>query len=171
MSEQFELLWFTVKCGPCRCEGFGWFRDSVYGFVELGGVAAAARLLLKGQQNLVCFNCRRGDLTANFWLTCGARLVLLSWRSPSGAVGNLFLMSPCDVSLPGLIELRYWCDRQRTPLWDRYRLGNNLQWVSGFLSRYSWIFPEQPRSKSELAGLRENRDDEIKHPKWVARSS
>ena len=31
--------------------------------------------------------------TAKLWLTCGVRLLLLSWRSPKGAVGNLFLNS------------------------------------------------------------------------------
>ena len=47
--------------------------------------------MLKGQLNLVCFNCRRGVLTAKLCLTCGARLLLFSWGNSRGAVGNLFL--------------------------------------------------------------------------------
>ena len=47
--------------------------------------------MLKGQQNLVCFNCRRGILTAKLWLTCAARLLLFSWGNSRGPVRNLFL--------------------------------------------------------------------------------
>ena len=68
------------------------FRDSVDIVIEIGWIRVR-RQLLKGQQNLVCFNCRRGILTAKLWLTCGALLLLFAWRSGSGAVGNLFLSS------------------------------------------------------------------------------
>ena len=46
----------------------------------------------------------------------------------------------CDVSLPNLIQLDYWYDRQRTPLRDRGRLRNDPPWVPGFLSCCSWMF-------------------------------
>ena len=87
-----EFLRFSVKCGHCRCEGFGQFRDSVDVVLEVSSVAAS-RQLLKGQQNQVCFNCRMGVLTAELWLICGARILLLSRRNLRGAVGNLFLNS------------------------------------------------------------------------------
>ena len=60
--------------------------------MDIGGVAVA-RQLLEGQQNLVCFKCRRGVFTTKWWLTCWARLLLFSWRSPNGPVGNLLLNS------------------------------------------------------------------------------
>ena len=75
----------------CSCEGFKQFRDSTDVVVEIGWIAVVRRKLLKGQQNLVCFKYRRGIVTAKLWLTRGARLLLFSWRSTRGAVGNLFL--------------------------------------------------------------------------------
>ena len=63
----------------------------------------------------------------------------------------------CERSLPGLNQLSYWCDGQRTPLRVRDHSGNEPQWVLGFLSRSSGMFPERLRSKSELAGSEEIR--------------
>ena len=50
------------------------------------------------------------------------------------SVFSLSIDRSCDVSLPALNHLSYWCDRQRTPLRDKHRLGNDPQWVPGFLS-------------------------------------
>ena len=58
--------------------------------IEMGWIRVR-RQLLKGQQNLVCFSCRRGILTAKLRLTCGPRLLLFAWRSSRGAVENHFL--------------------------------------------------------------------------------
>ena len=88
--KQSKFLWFSIKCGHCRCEGFRQFRNSTDFVVEIGWVTVCPQLL-KGQQNLVCFNCRMRLLTAKLWLTCGASLLLLSWGSSRRAVGNLFL--------------------------------------------------------------------------------
>ena len=49
-----------------------------------------------------------------------------------------------------LNHLGYCYDRQWTPLPDRGCLRNDPQWVPGFLSCCSWMFPEQLRYKSEL---------------------
>ena len=73
----------------CR-EGLRQFRDSVTSVTGIGRITVR-RQLLKGQQNLVCFKCRRGVLTAKLWLTCGARLLLFCWGNSRGAVRNLFL--------------------------------------------------------------------------------
>ena len=40
---------------------------------------------------------------------------------------------------------------------DRDRLGYDPQWVHGFLSCCSWMFPERLRNKSELVGSEEIR--------------
>ena len=76
--------------------------------MDVGGVAVI-RQLLKGQQNLVCFNCCRGFLTAKWWLTCGASLLLFSWRSPKGALRNILLNSCYHVrTIPNLfLNSRY----------------------------------------------------------------
>ena len=88
--KQFQFLWFSIKRGHCCCKGFGQFRDYTDVIVETGWIAVR-RQLVKGQQKLVCFNYRRGILTAKLWLTRGARFPLFPWRSTRGAVGNFFL--------------------------------------------------------------------------------
>ena len=75
--KHFKFLWLPTDCRQCCCERFWQFRNSDIVKVEVRRIAAA-RQLLKGQQNLVCFNCRRGVLTAKMWLTCGARPLLFS---------------------------------------------------------------------------------------------
>ena len=42
--------------------------------------------------------------------------------------------------------------------------------VPGFLSRCSWMFPEQLRNKSELVGSEEIHETWTKHPKYVTPS-
>ena len=49
--------------------------------------------LLKGQQNLVCFNRRKGNIIAELRLTGRAFLFLLSWRCTRGAVSEFFVNS------------------------------------------------------------------------------
>ena len=110
--KQFDFLWFFIECGHCSCEGFKQFWDSIDVVVEIGWITVR-RQLLKGQQNLVCFNSRKGVFTAKLWLTCGARLLLFSWRSPSGAVGNLFVN--CCFHVRGIANLfRTSCHHVRT---------------------------------------------------------
>ena len=88
----FKFLWFFIE-GWHWCSGqFGPFWSFVDVYVAKDGVAIACQLL-KGLQNLICFNFRRDVVTAEFWLTCGARILLFSWRSLRGAVGFLFLNS------------------------------------------------------------------------------
>ena len=62
----------------------------------------------------------------------------------------------CEGTLLALDHLDYQSDKKRTSLQDRERLGNDAQSVLGFLSRCSWMFPEQLRNDSELVGLEEN---------------
>ena len=148
---QFEFLWLPVKGGHCRREGFGQPWDYVVVLVETGRIAVS-RQLLQDQQKVVRFNCLRGVLSAKLWLTCGAHVLLLSWLSSESFLG---LLSPCDVSPLELLQLGYWYDRQKTPLRYRGRLGNDPQWVSGFLSCCCWMLLEQLRNKSEIRGQKE----------------
>ena len=64
-------------------------------------------------------------------------------------------MKSCDESFPALNNLDYQSGEKKTPLQDRDRLGNDPQWVPGFLSRCSWMYPERLRNKSELVGSEE----------------
>ena len=89
---QFVFLWFPVKGGDCRCEGFGQFRVSADVVVELAELLFVA-------------NCWRANsmwsasiVTGVFSLqNCGWLLerafFCFFWRSSRGAVGNLFLHS------------------------------------------------------------------------------
>ena len=71
------------------------------------------------------------------------------------AVSNIIHCGVWDGSLPAQNHLDYQSDEKRTSLRDRDRLGNDPQWVPGFLSCCSWMFPEQLRNKSELVGSEE----------------
>ena len=63
----------------------------------------------------------------------------------------------CEDTLLPLSCLGGQSDGKSTPLRDRDRLGNDPEWVPGFLSRCSWMFPERLRNKSEPVGSEEIR--------------
>ena len=67
------------------------------------------------------------------------------------------LLSPGEDHLPPPGYLDYQTDEKKVQLWDRDRLRNDPQWVSGFLSCCSWMFPQQLRNKSQLVGSEEVR--------------
>ena len=126
-------------------------------------------------------------LVANCWTPTKSGLLLLSqgcshceivadlWSAPSFAFltksqgsNREFLhelLSPCDLSPPALNHLSYYCDRQRTPGRDLGRLVNDTQWVPGFLSCCSWMFPEQLRNKFELVSSEKKSSNLDKAPK------
>ena len=81
-----SLVWNTSsnisKFFPLRVENRHFCREGVRQFwkqvdvvVQVGRVAVAHQLL-RGQKNLVWFNCRRDNLTVESRLTCGAQLFL-----------------------------------------------------------------------------------------------
>ena len=83
--KRFNILSFCAKSDQCGAEGFWQLRKLVdVNFLVRG--MAIARQLLKGQRHTVCFICSTGVFTAEFWLTCGARLPLgcLSETTASG---------------------------------------------------------------------------------------
>ena len=102
---------------------FGQFRDSVYVNVEFDWITVR-RQLWKGQQYLVCFNCRRGVFTEKLWLICRARLLLFSWRSSNGSVGNPFLDSCHHVM--GLFQL--WTIQITRVKRREHRFGTVIVW-------------------------------------------
>ena len=57
LFKQLKFLRFPVKREHRCSEGFRHFRDFTDVVVESGCIGVR-RQLLKGQQNLVCFNCR-----------------------------------------------------------------------------------------------------------------
>ena len=79
-------------------------------------------------------------------------------------------MDDCEDNHP---PLRYWdyqSDEKRISLRDRDRLRNDSQWVRGFLSCCSWMFPERLRNKSELMGSEEIRQVLTGHPRYETMS-
>ena len=173
--KQLEFLWFSFKGGHCRSKGFRQFRDSVDVVVVIGW-NTVRRQLLKGQQNPVCFNCRRGVLTAKLWLTCGARFLRKSQVSCMESLPEILslcegdwefhldlLLSPCEDTLPPLSYIYYQSDEERISLRDRDRLGNDPHWAPSFLGCCSGMFPERLRNRSELVVSEEIRRVLTKH--------
>ena len=75
--KQFELFRFTVERGH-RCRELLWqFRNSGKIVMEICRNVVVGQLL-KGHQNLICFNRRSGILTVELRLTGRAVLFLLS---------------------------------------------------------------------------------------------
>ena len=72
----------------------------------------------------------------------------------------------CEGNLSSLGCLEYQDDEKRIPLRDRDRLWNDAQWVPGFLSCCSWMFPERLRKKSEYVGSEETRQVLTVHPRY-----
>ena len=66
-----------------------------------------------------------------------------------------FKVSYCKRSRPGLSQLDCEHDRQRIPLQDGDRSGNDPRLVPGFLRRRSGMFPERFRRMSVSMGSRE----------------
>ena len=191
-SNKSNFSGFPSKGGQCCCEGIWQFWDSTDVVVAIGCITVRHQLL-KGQQNLICFSCRRCVLTAKLWLTCGTRLLLFSWRSTRGAVGNLFWSScrhvrtlanfycssyhhvraiaslfwtSCEDSLLPLGCLDDQSDERIISLRGRDRLRNDPQWFPGFLNCCSWMFLERLRNKSELVGLEGTRQVLVSHPRY-----
>ena len=156
---------FAVEGRHCCREGFWQFWKFVDVVVKVGRIAVA-RQLLKGQQNLVRFNCRGGVLAARFWLTCGARFPCFCRRSSRRTVGNLFLNSSHHVR-GRMWESNCWSDGQRTPLrvGDHSRKG--LQLVLVFPGYCFGMFPERFRRVSASVGSSEIGPTWTDHPNYL----
>ena len=91
--KQLKFLRFPVKCGH-RCGKWLWqFGNSVDVIMKVRRIAVICQLL-EGQQNLVCFDRRRGILAAELRLTGRTVLFLLSWKCTRGALRD-FLVNSC----------------------------------------------------------------------------
>ena len=73
---------------------------------------------------------------------------------------NAFKCSCEDLFLPQSVG-------KRTPLQVQDRLRDDPHWFPGFLDCCSWMFPEQLRNKSELAGSRRTRQTLTRLPRCV----
>ena len=71
-------------------------------------------------------------------------------------------MSPFGGTFLALNHSDCQSDWKRTPFQDRNRLRNDPQWVPGFLSHRSRMFPERLRNNSELVGSEKTRQVWIK---------
>ena len=85
--------------------------------------------------------------------------------------GAIWICESSKESLPALKHSDNLGAWQRTPLLDRDCLGNDPQWVPGFLNCCSWKFQEQLRNKSELVGSEQIHQAWTKNPKYVTPSS
>ena len=95
-DKQLKFFRFSIERGHRCCTCLGQFGNNVFIVMENCRIVFVCQLL-KGQQNLVCFNCRRGVFTAAEWrLTGTAVLFLLSWRYTRGAVID-FIVNSCHV--------------------------------------------------------------------------
>ena len=97
--KQLKLFSFPVKHGHRCWERFWQFGNSVDIVMKICKIVVVCQLL-KSQQDLVCFDRRRGILTAELRLTGRAVLFLLSWKCTGGAVCD-FLVNCChhDVAI------------------------------------------------------------------------
>ena len=119
--KQPELPRFSAKCRHCCGELFWQFGNSVDIIMEKYRIVVLCQLL-KGHQKLVCFNRRRGILTAELRLTGRVVLFLLSWRCTGGAIGD-FLVNSCLHAVAifwsrvsGRLTLKDACVRKRITL-------------------------------------------------------
>ena len=103
--KELKLLTIPVKHGH-RCDDWLWQLGSSNTFITKNCGIVVVRLLLKGQQILVHFNCRRGTLTAELRLTGKAVLFLLSGRGTRAAVFDFFV-NTCHfvVAIPRTIHM------------------------------------------------------------------
>ena len=179
LSSSVSWLWFFEPVGNKSSDGSN-FSDfpSVVGILvvrDLRSYESLLMLLLKLTELLLLANCSSANkiwsasifagffFTAKLWLTCGARLLLFSWRSPKGAEGTLFLNSCHHVRCLFLV----WLNWIASPIWDREHSGNNPRLVPGFLGHYAGTFPEWFRRISWLAHWRKIRLAWTEHPKYV----
>ena len=116
-SSNNSNFWFPVEGGHCCRGGLRQFWNFVTVVIDIGRITVR-RQLLKGQESLVCFNCRWRVLTAKLWLICGARLLLFSWGKSKGAVENLFLNCCHHVMAIANLSLNS-CHHVTTVFWAR----------------------------------------------------
>ena len=90
--KQLELFRFPVERWHRCPEGLWQFGNSVNIVMEVWRIVVVCQLL-KVLQTLVCFNRRRGILTAELRLTGRVVLFLLSCRCARGAVSDFFVNS------------------------------------------------------------------------------
>ena len=140
--KQFKLFWFPIKKRHCCLDGFGHFLYSVKVVVEIGKIAVTCKLL-KGEQNLVWFNCRSGVITANLWLICGARLFWLPEEIPPSK--RDLLLNSCHY-MRGLVLVRVSYAAGTTDRDLHFRLMIILGTISGWFLVFYVSVPKYSRN-------------------------
>ena len=97
---------------------------------------------------------------------CEDNLPPLGYLDSQSQEKRIPLLSPCRDTLLPLSCVDDQNDEKRISLRDRDRLRNDRHWVPGFLSCYSWMFPERLRNKSELVDSEETRQVLTEHPRY-----
>ena len=92
--KHLKLLRFPVKRGHRCGESLWQFANSVDAILKVCRIIVICQLL-KGQQSLICFDCRRGNLTAVLPLTGKTALFLLARRCTGGAACD-YLVNSCN---------------------------------------------------------------------------
>ena len=90
--KQLKILRVPVERGHRCREWLRQFGNSVNIDMETCRIVVVCQLL-KGQQNLICVNCRRGILTAELRLTCRVALFPLSSTCTGEALSDFFVNS------------------------------------------------------------------------------
>ena len=149
--KQLNILRFPVKRGH-SCGEWLWQFGSSVDVMKVSRIVVICQML-KGQQNLVCFDCRRCILTAELLLTGGVVLFLLfSWRCTGGAAKSFprELLSPCRGLILGQSFPSSGCGR--CLLQDEDHSGSPGHSFSGLYWMRSGTSPERFRSGFEVAG-------------------
>ena len=145
--KQLELFGFSVKSRH-RCREWLWeFWNSVIIVMEICRTDVICQLL-NGQQNLVCFNCCRGILTAELRLTGRTVLFLLSRRCTRGAI-KTSSWTPVTMSWPFRPEFCViWMSKMPASgwglLWEAssfvpWPILNAFRLISGAFPEWPWI--------------------------------
>ena len=106
--KQLKLFRLPVERGH-RCRKWLWHYGNSVDFIMKIRRIVAVFQLRKRQQNLTCFDRRRGVLAAELRLTGRTVFLLLSWRCTRGAVCDFFVNSCHVVLAQTLSELLSTC--------------------------------------------------------------
>ena len=117
--KQLEVLRFSVNCWHRCGKRFWQFGSSIDIVMEVCRIVDVCQLL-KGQQNLVCFNRRRSNLAAELRLTGRAVLFLLSSKCTGRAVSG-FLVNSCH-RVVAIFWARVLCCLSREDAFFRMRI-------------------------------------------------
>ena len=146
IKKQLELLRFPNKSWHLCGERFGQFWNSVDTVMENCRIVVVCQLL-KGRNNLICFNRGRGILTTEMLLTRRAVLFVFSWKCTVTSSWTPVIMS-WPTSVPEFVLSG--CGR--CLLQDEDHPGSRPHSFLDLCQMCSGTSPERFRSSPEVAG-------------------